>query len=49
MVQANSGDPHQTPRSAAADLGHHCLIMSHKNDAKLKWDTSTKDSQSLQL
>ena len=24
---ANSGDPDQTPRSAASDLGLHCLPM----------------------
>ena len=27
-MQANSGDPGQTPRSAASDLGLHCLSMS---------------------
>ena len=25
---ANSGDPDQTPRSAASDLGLHCLPVS---------------------
>ena len=25
---ANSGDPDQTPRSAASDLGLHCLPMT---------------------
>ena len=28
---ANSEDPDQTPRSAASDLGLHCLPMSQKN------------------
>ena len=27
-VYANSADPDQTPRSAASDLGLHCLRMS---------------------
>ena len=34
---ANSGDPDQMPRSAASDLGLHCLPMSHKKDARLIW------------
>ena len=34
---ANSGDPGQTPRSVASDLGLHCLPMSHKKDAMLVW------------
>ena len=34
---ANSVDPNQTSRSAASDLGLHCLPMSPKWDAKLKW------------
>ena len=29
-VLANSGDPDQTPCSAASDLGLQCLSMSHK-------------------
>ena len=37
MLQANSGDRDQTPRSAASDLGMHCLPMSHKKDATLIW------------
>ena len=31
-----SGDPDQTPRSAAFDLGLHCLPMSNKKEARLK-------------
>ena len=30
----NSGDPDQTPRSVASDLGLHYLPMSHKKDAR---------------
>ena len=29
ILNANSVDPDQTPRSAASDLGLHCLPMSH--------------------
>ena len=29
--------PDQTPHSAASDLVFHCLPMSHKKDASLKW------------
>ena len=34
---ANSGNPDQTPRFAASDLGLHSLYMSHKKDARLIW------------
>ena len=27
-LSANSGDPAQTPRSAASDLGMHCLSIT---------------------
>ena len=33
----NSVDLDQTPRSAASDLGLHCLPMSCLWDARLKW------------
>ena len=33
-LQANSGDPDQTPHSVASDLGLHYLAMSHKKDAR---------------
>ena len=36
-LNANSVDPDQTPRSAASDLGLHCLPMSYLWDAKHKW------------
>ena len=29
VLNAHSKDPDQTPRSAAFDLGLHCLSMSH--------------------
>ena len=34
---ANSGEPDQTPHSAASDVVLHCLRMSHKKDARLRW------------
>ena len=37
FLLANSEDPDQTPRSAASDLGLHCLPMSQKWDARLIW------------
>ena len=33
-MQANSGDPDQTPHSVASDMGLHYLPMSHKKDAR---------------
>ena len=36
-MQANSGDPDQTPHSVASDLGLHFLPMSHKKDARHIW------------
>ena len=47
-LKANIEDPDQTSHYAMADLDLHCLPMSHKKDARLKWvkcflklDTST--------
>ena len=37
VFNANSVDPDQTPRSAASDLGLHCLPMSLLRNASLKW------------
>ena len=34
---ANSGDPDQTPRSAASDLGLHCLPITFLGAACLQW------------
>ena len=36
-MQANSGDPDQTPHSVASDLGLRYLPMSHKKDARYIW------------
>ena len=30
VLEANSGDPDQTPRSAASDLDLRCLLISRK-------------------
>ena len=35
ILQANSGDPDQTPRSVASGLDLHCMSTSHKRDARL--------------
>ena len=37
---SNSGDPDQTPRSVASDLGLHGLPMFHKKDA---WSIGVKE------
>ena len=34
---ANSGDPDQTPRSAASDLGLHCLPVTRLGVSRLQW------------
>ena len=34
---ANSGDPDQTPRSAASDLGLHCLPVTLLRVSRLQW------------
>ena len=34
---ANSGDPDQTPRSAASDLGLHCLPSTLLWVSRLQW------------
>ena len=40
-INANSVDPDQTPlRSAASDLGQHCLPVSILWDARLKWEVN---------
>ena len=39
---ANSGDPDQTPRSAASDLGLHCLPVTRLGVSSLQWVTSRK-------
>ena len=37
LLQANSGEPDQTPCSAASDLVLHCLPISHRKNARLIW------------
>ena len=34
---ANSGDPDQTPRSEASDLGLHCLPITLLGVSRLQW------------
>ena len=34
---ANSGDPDQMPRSAASDLGLHCLPITRLRISWLQW------------
>ena len=36
-VFANSGDPDQTPRSAASDLRLHCLPITFLGVSRLQW------------
>ena len=35
-ISANSGDPDQTPRSAASDQGLHCLQVTRLGDSSLQ-------------
>ena len=37
LCKQTFGDPDLTPRSLASGLVLHCLHMSHKKDARLKW------------
>ena len=37
VVNANSEDPDQTPRSAASDLGLHCLLIIFFGVYRLEW------------
>ena len=37
IVFANSWDPDQTPRSAASDLGLHCLPVTRLGVSSLQW------------
>ena len=47
ILYANSGDPDQTPRSAASDLGLRCLSMSHKKDDRLIWVKKSIESDKV--
>ena len=45
---ANNVDPDQTPRSAASNLGLHCLLMLLLWDARLIWvNNTTEDAQEM--
>ena len=35
---AHSGDPDETPHSAASDLGLHCLPITLLRVSRLQWD-----------
>ena len=48
-LSANSGDPDQTPRSVASDLGLHCLPVSHIKDARLIGVNVTNNFSVLKL
>ena len=37
ILFANSEDPDQTPRSAASDLGLHCLPITLLGVSRLQW------------
>ena len=41
---ANSEDPDQTPRSAASDLGLHCLPITLFGVSRLQWAKSFRVS-----
>ena len=43
VLNANSVDPDQTPRSVASELGLYCLSMSFLWDTRHKW----ADNQNL--
>ena len=34
---ANNGDPDQTPRFAASDMGLHCLPITLLEGSRLQW------------
>ena len=42
---ANSGDPDQTPHSAASDLGLHCLPITLLGVSRLQWVNTAYDAQ----
>ena len=48
---ANSGDPDQTPRSAASDLGLHCLPDTRLGVSSPQWvkgkDTLSREAPHL--
>ena len=36
-LSANNGDPDQTPRSVASDMGLHCLPFTIMGVSRLQW------------
>ena len=48
-LSANSGGPDQTLRSAASDLGLHCLRMTLSGVPRLKWVSLTPRSVTSDL
>ena len=44
----NSGDPDQTPHSAASDLDLHCLPITLLGISRLKWGKELKTGMSDQ-
>ena len=45
VINANRVEPNQTPRSAASDMGLHCLPVSILGDARHKWINSKQHQE----
>ena len=45
----NNGDPDQTPRSAASDLGLHCLPITLLGVSRLQWHITLSDLYAASL
>ena len=43
ILEANSGDPDQTPHSVVSDLGLHGLPLPYNMDARLIWVKPSKE------
>ena len=46
---ANSGDPDQTPHSAASDLGLHCLPITLLRVSRLQWVKTAQENKSRDI
>ena len=44
---ANSGDPDQTPRSAASDLGLHCSPITLLQVSRLQWVKAVPEKETV--
>ena len=42
-----NGEPDQMPYFAVSDMVLHCLLMSHKKDARLIWVQFQQDNSTL--